>query len=225
MYDYDHELLVLHAERPAWFKERLRTRTFMHREGSIVLIPLPENRMRIAVLIPAGSGSEWKKLSQEELCSRLAKLWPALAEVKGYEHHGEHIYRMRRMHVSRYARLGVVLVGDAAHLTHAAGGQGMNMALQDAETLAEELSKHLAGQCSFDEACEVYEQQRRPLNQAVIERANFMAKQLWVPTMPTFMKRTAMSVMLRYMLPFVYKPVTRSLAWNNAGIERQRANV
>src|SRR5947207_8447699 len=64
MYDYDHELLVLHAERPAWFKERLRTRTFMHREGSIVLIPLPENRMRIAVLIPAGSGSEWKKLSQ-----------------------------------------------------------------------------------------------------------------------------------------------------------------
>jgi len=77
MYDYDHELLVLHAQRPAWFKDRLRTRTFMHRNGSMVLIPLPENRMRMTILIPTGSGSEWKKLSQEELCSRLARLWPA----------------------------------------------------------------------------------------------------------------------------------------------------
>jgi len=222
MHDYDHELLVLHAERPAWFVGRLRTRVLMHREGSIVLLPLPENRMRIAILVRTGSGGEWKKLSQEELCRRLAKRWPALAEIKGYEYHGEHIYRMRRMHVSCYAQRGIVLVGDAAHLMHPAGGQGMNMALQDAETLAEELSKSLAGQCSLEEAYQVYETQRRPLNQAVIKRANFLAQQLWVPSLPAFIGRTTLSVVPRYLLPFVYKRVMVSLAWGNSGVERQK---
>ncbi len=221
MQDYDHELLVLHAERPAWFSGRLRTRAFMHRQGSIVLLPLPEERMRVAVLLPAGSGGQWKELPPEELHNRLARRWPALAAVRSYESHGEHIYRMRRMHVPSYSRRGVVLVGDAAHLTHAAGGQGMNMAVQDAEVLAEEISRSLAGQVPLEEAYRRYEARRRPLNEAVIKRAHFLAGQLWVPSLPRFFARTALSLSLRYLLPFAYRRMMIALAWGNAGVDRR----
>jgi len=59
---YTHDLLVLHAKRPAWFSGRLRTRVYMHREGVIALIPLPGDKMRIAAMVEADTGSKWKKL-------------------------------------------------------------------------------------------------------------------------------------------------------------------
>jgi 2-polyprenyl-6-methoxyphenol hydroxylase-like FAD-dependent oxidoreductase len=218
MHNYDHDLLIMHAQRPAWFSERLRTRVFMHRKGAVVLLPLPHNQMRIAVLIKSGSARQWKNFTQLELLQQLAKHVPQLANVEHLEQHGEHIYRMRKMHAERYAQKGIVLVGDSAHLTHSAGGQGMNMALQDAEALASTLHTAFHEQSALDDAYAAYEQVRRPLNQSVIERANFMAWQLWSPSVLAFLGRTLFTSIPRYLLPFVYKRVTRSLAWGNAGI-------
>lgn len=121
---YPHDLLVLHALRPAWYSGRLRTRSYMYPEGATILIPLPHDHLRIGVLVPSGQGARWKSMSSDELKQALVKHVPALADLEGLERHGEHIYKPQRMHAEAYARKGVVLVGDAAHVTHPAGWPG-----------------------------------------------------------------------------------------------------
>lgn len=214
---YTHDLLVLHAIRPNWFKGRLRTRVYMHQQGVLVLIPLPDDKLRIAAMIPAGTGSKWKKLSAAELSQQLSRRLPALVGVE-LEQHGDHIYRLQKMHVERYAYKGVVLLGDAAHITHPAAGLGMNMALQDADTLASELLRAFQGECSFDDAYSAYENIRRPINQNVINRANFMAWQMWSPTFLGFLGRSSIFTLLQ-VLPFIRQKLAKSLAWANAGIQ------
>lgn len=218
---YDHDMLVLHAKKPAWFTGRLRTRAYMHRKGAVVLLPLPNDKVRIAMLIKAGSGAQYKSMSEAQLRDQLAERLPSLKDLKGLERHGEHVYRMQKMHVTRYHAKGAVLLGDAAHVTHPAAGQGMNMALQDADALAEEISQALKRNGRLDEAFTRYEEIRRPINQGVIDRANFMAWQMWTPSPLAFLGRTVYAATLRYVLPFIYRKITRSIAWGVAGLQPQ----
>lgn len=217
-HEYDHDLLVFHAKRPDWFSGRVRTRVYLHWDGAVILLPLPDMRMRIAILVPSGTGGRWKTLTEDALRQHLANRHPDLKDLEALEKHGEHIYRMRNMHAISYTNKGVVLLGDAIHLTHAAGGLGMNMALQDAETLADELASAFQEQISLELAYRNYERIRRPINQAVIERAEFMSRQLWTPSKMAFLRRSLMLAIPRYLLPFVSQRITYSLAWRNAGI-------
>jgi 2-polyprenyl-6-methoxyphenol hydroxylase-like FAD-dependent oxidoreductase len=218
---YAHDMLVLHAKRPKWFTGRLRTRAYMNRKGAVVLLPLPNDNVRIAMLVEAGSGAKFRNLSTEALHHELTDRLPLLSDLQGLERHGEHLYRMQKMHVTRYADKGVVLLGDSAHVTHPAAGQGMNMALQDADTLAAEIARALKGGGRLDEALVRYEGIRRPINQGVIDRANFMAWQLWAPSIPAFVGRTLYAGTLKYLLPFIYRRITASIAWGVAGVTPQ----
>ncbi|GCE14925.1 nitroreductase/quinone reductase family protein [Tengunoibacter tsumagoiensis] len=216
--EYEHDLLVLHAQRPDWFTGKLRTRVFLHQDGAAILLPLPDEKVRLALLVPAGQGGQWKMMTEEALLHQLIKRNPRLGDLKGIEKQGEHIYRMRKMHAPTYAAKGVVLLGDAAHVTHAAGGLGMNMALQDAHTLAAELASAFQHRVSFDQAYSNYERLRYPVNQGVIDRAEFMSKQLWTPSQRAFWGRALSLAIPHYLLPFLWKKITTSLAWRNAGI-------
>lgn len=218
---YAHDMVVLHARRPSWFTGRLRTRAYTHREGAVVLMPLPNELVRIAMLVPAGSGGKLKSLSTDDLRKELARCLPLLADLEGLERHGEHVYRLQKMHATQYAAHGVVLLGDAAHVTHPAAGQGMNMALQDSETLAGQISRALYYTGSLDQAYANYEQIRRPINQSVMDQADFMAWQLWSPSGLGFLGRTLYAGTLRYLLPFIHRRITSSITWGVAGIQPQ----
>jgi 2-polyprenyl-6-methoxyphenol hydroxylase-like FAD-dependent oxidoreductase len=64
-------------------------------------------------------------------------------------------------------------VGDAAHVTHPNGGQGMNMAIQDAEALARHLAPALTQDAAAQErALAAYEAERRPRNARALARAD-----------------------------------------------------
>jgi 2-octaprenyl-3-methyl-6-methoxy-1,4-benzoquinol hydroxylase len=79
---------------------------------------------------------------------------------------GRASFPLRRQHAHHYGREGVVLVGDAAHMIHPLAGQGVNIGLLDAATLAQLLLG--AQQCgeSISElsVLQRYEKQRRHHN-------------------------------------------------------------
>ncbi|MCR8657749.1 FAD-dependent oxidoreductase [Paenibacillus endoradicis] len=177
---YNHELIVLHMPRPEWFKGDLRTQVHLHRDGAVVLIPLPDQQMRITVVVPLGKSAEWRKFTDEELLKNLIKRVPSLKNVD-IKREGEHIYKMVRMHADTYSSKGAALIGDAAHLTHASSGQGMNMAIQDADVLSKLLARHLHNKIELDEALKLYEQVRKPINEDIISRSNFMSSVVFTP--------------------------------------------
>jgi 2-octaprenylphenol hydroxylase len=81
-----------------------------------------------------------------------------------------------RRHVERYVDDGIVLVGDAAHTIHPLAGQGVNLGLLDAITLAEVIIKALENKQNIGQrkALRPYERWRRSENQLMIEAMGFL---------------------------------------------------
>jgi 2-polyprenyl-6-methoxyphenol hydroxylase-like FAD-dependent oxidoreductase len=68
----------------------------------------------------------------------------------------------------------VFLAGDAAHVHSPAGGQGMNLGIQDAVDLAHTLSAALNGAGNAD--LNGYQRRRRPIARATVAFTNFMTR-------------------------------------------------
>ncbi|MEU5775084.1 FAD-dependent monooxygenase [Streptomyces venezuelae] len=68
----------------------------------------------------------------------------------------------------RYRTGRVLLAGDAAHIHFPAGGQGLNLGLQDAMNLGWKLAAEINGWAPAD-LLDSYEAERRPVGQAVTE--------------------------------------------------------
>ncbi|MFC4453476.1 FAD-dependent monooxygenase [Deinococcus sonorensis] len=80
------------------------------------------------------------------------------------------ISRVNVRMVERYRQGRVFLVGDAAHVHPAAGGQGMNTGIQDAYNLGWKLAAVLGG--AAPALLDTYEEERLPVAQAVLEDSN-----------------------------------------------------
>jgi 2-polyprenyl-6-methoxyphenol hydroxylase-like FAD-dependent oxidoreductase len=86
---------------------------------------------------------------------------------------------LARQHAERYVDQRLALIGDAAHVTHPTGAQGMNLAIQDASTLVEQTTPALrAGARDSDlaPALAEYENRRRPINARAIALAHRIAR-------------------------------------------------
>lgn len=82
--------------------------------------------------------SEIKSLPDAELLAELRQSFPdCLGDIKAITARGS--FPLRRQHALRYAKEGVALIGDAAHMIHPLAGQGVNIGLLDAAALAEVL--------------------------------------------------------------------------------------
>ncbi len=75
-------------------------------------------------------------LTDAELLAELAREFPAcLGDIRRIVARGS--FPLRRQHALCYAKEGVALIGDAAHMIHPLAGQGVNIGLLDAAALAE----------------------------------------------------------------------------------------
>lgn len=85
-------------------------------------------------------------------------------------------FALSSRHASRYIANGLALVGDAAHTIHPLAGQGVNLGLLDAASLAQVISKARDRELDYaSEAClRPYERWRRSENQLMLDAMQFL---------------------------------------------------
>lgn len=106
--------------------------------GPLAFLPLSGHH---ASLVWYNTPAEVKRLmrtTDEQFLSELTDRFPeTLGNIETLL--GRASFPLRRQHAQQYAKEGVVLVGDAAHMIHPLAGQGVNIGLLDAAALAETL--------------------------------------------------------------------------------------
>ncbi|MCW2685528.1 MAG: 2-polyprenyl-6-methoxyphenol hydroxylase-like oxidoreductase [Mycobacterium sp.] len=104
----------------------------------------------------------------------------------------------------------LLLAGDAAHVHSPAGGQGMNLGIQDAMALADALAGVLGD--GPDELLDAYSQARRPMAEQVLELTGRLTTLATLPRAA----RPARNVAIR--LTARIPAVRRMLAWRLSGL-------
>ncbi|MEV5960740.1 NAD(P)/FAD-dependent oxidoreductase [Kribbella sp. NPDC051952] len=107
--------------------------------GLLVVAPLPDGTFRIVAETPDAPEHPDAAYAQQMLVSRgPRKTQPKVTEVVWGSR-----FRIHERVADQYRAGRVVLAGDAAHTHSPAGGQGMNLGLRDAVTLAAALASAL----------------------------------------------------------------------------------
>lgn len=139
--------------------------------GVMVMAPLPKGEMRIGIQFRRTADSEG--VSPRNLRQVIARRLEAFP-VDRLEFLDGHVYRLSKSLSRSLAIPGAALVGDAAHTVHPVGGQGMNLAFQDAELLAELVAPAKGRSDLLDEACRLYSRQRRRQVERVLRLTHAM---------------------------------------------------
>ena len=170
--EYDNWIVVLHSPTPSWLKVD-HGWTLLHPDGTVWLLPsTPTGRHRVIISVARGDAKSWMTSGEEELLCRLEARHAPLGELRLNKRGGSHVYRVKRSHAGRYVGPRAAITGDAAHTLHPAGGQGLNIAIQDSTKLAELVGPALAVEGGSNDAVAAalieYEETRRPINTTTI---------------------------------------------------------
>jgi 2-polyprenyl-6-methoxyphenol hydroxylase-like FAD-dependent oxidoreductase len=179
-------------------------RLFWASEGLTVVAPLPNGDFRIVAPVDDAPEVPSVAFVQRILDTRgpggitvTDVTWGSRFRI---HHRVADTYRAGRM----------LLAGDAAHVHSPAGGQGMNLGIQDAVALADALAKVLAGgQVSL---LDEYSAIRRPIAQQVVELTDRLTKLATLPRALRPVRNVALGIIGR--IP----PITRALASRLSGL-------
>ncbi|ANU26043.1 FAD-dependent oxidoreductase [Planococcus versutus] len=133
---YNHHFLTVTFPRAEDFTDGKIISTYNRFLG---LFPLPDNQVRSVYLIPPG---DYKQLKEKPI-SHFHKLYTDLAPaVDGYVQQLTDWKKIQLMipvmyHANSYVKSNKAIIGDACHAVHPMAGEGMNMAIQDADILGE----------------------------------------------------------------------------------------
>lgn len=163
---YKHHFITVTFPRPANFVGGQIISSYNRFLG---LFPLPNNQVRSVYLIPAG---EYKKIREKPI-THFHKLYTDLApSIDGYIQKLVDWSKVQLMipimyHSESYVKGNMAIIGDAAHAVHPMAGEGMNMAIQDADILGELLVDMYKASSLHPENLKWYEEVRK-------ERANYL---------------------------------------------------
>jgi 2-octaprenyl-6-methoxyphenol hydroxylase len=114
--------------------------------GPMGVLPLPGNRCQIVWTNPHAEAQALAELTEAEF---IAKLKPYIGDSLGdLELVSQRmVFPVQLMQCDRYIKPRLALIGDAAHCCHPVGGQGLNLGIRDAASLAQVLqAAHQQGQ-------------------------------------------------------------------------------
>jgi 2-polyprenyl-6-methoxyphenol hydroxylase-like FAD-dependent oxidoreductase len=141
------------------------------REGVALVVPFSADRFRIVATAdhaPETPGLQDVQtlLDQRGPLSAAARVRDIIWSSRFRIHHGV---------AAQYRSGRAFLAGDAAHVHSPAGGQGMNIGIQDAVALGERLAEVLAGR-QPDAWLDGYERARRPVAEQVVALTDRMTR-------------------------------------------------
>ncbi|MCS2611183.1 UbiH/UbiF/VisC/COQ6 family ubiquinone biosynthesis hydroxylase [Halomonas dongshanensis] len=133
--------------------------------GPLAMLPLPGQRASLVWYDHADTTQAREALDDEALKAAIEAAYPerlgAITRIVARAS-----FPIKRQHAKRYIGNRLALIGDAAHVVHPLAGQGLNIGLHDADTLAELILEQRDPGASL--ALHRFECQRRLANQAMI---------------------------------------------------------
>ncbi|MGE5161880.1 MAG: UbiH/UbiF family hydroxylase [Betaproteobacteria bacterium] len=103
-------------------------------EGIVALLPMPGDRVSLVWSAPEELAPELRALDPAALAGRVtARSRHVLGSLTPIG--AAHAFPLRLLTVGRLIGPSMALVGDAAHVVHPLAGQGLNLGLQDVDTL------------------------------------------------------------------------------------------
>ncbi|HUQ51194.1 MAG TPA: FAD-dependent monooxygenase, partial [Gammaproteobacteria bacterium] len=137
--------------------------------GPLALLPLADGRSSIVWSLPTADAQRLLAASDAEFIAELAVATAgALGELTACSKRVA--FPLQALHALKYATERVALLGDAAHTVHPLAGQGMNLGLLDAASIAAVIEDALlAGEDVGDlKVLRRYERQRKGDNLAML---------------------------------------------------------
>jgi 2-octaprenyl-3-methyl-6-methoxy-1,4-benzoquinol hydroxylase len=135
-WDYEQHALVLTVDT-AYAQQDITWQRFMP-TGPLAFLPLDGPHASLVWYESPEEVKRLKALTDDELLRELTvKFPPELGDITRIDSKGS--FPLKRQHALRYAKEGVALIGDAAHMIHPLAGQGVNIGLLDAAALAQVL--------------------------------------------------------------------------------------
>ncbi|MBN3929543.1 FAD-dependent monooxygenase [Streptomyces verrucosisporus] len=153
---------VLADVRMDWRPGRGEVSMLFGPDGPVLVAPLPGNVFRLVAAVPEEPGEPDATLVQRVLDERAGGQGRVGEMLWGSRFHVHHRI------ADRYRAGRIVLAGDAAHVHSPAGGQGMNIGIQDAGALGRALADVLLHGAEPDTRLDAYERERRPAAERVI---------------------------------------------------------
>ena len=114
--------------------------------GPMGVLPLPGNRCQIVWTNPHADAKTLAELDESAFLTKLKNYIPdTFGEIELVTK--RMVFPVQLMQCDRYIQSRLALIGDAAHCCHPVGGQGLNMGIRDAASLAQILqTAHQQGQ-------------------------------------------------------------------------------
>ncbi|MGW0451525.1 MULTISPECIES: FAD-dependent monooxygenase [Gordonia] len=164
--DYPQSFVLADAEFDEWPLRFDEVQNFFSPNGIVVSGPLPEGRRRVLFTWPEEVDDVDVALVQNVLDTRGPRGARVSRIAWGSQFHVHH-------RIAKHFRKGhIFLAGDAAHVHSPAGGQGMNLGIQDAHELGLVLAAALSPTPTVH--LDTYEHRRRPIAASTVRLTNLM---------------------------------------------------
>ncbi|HEX3575972.1 MAG TPA: FAD-dependent monooxygenase [Rhodopila sp.] len=161
-------LADVHMDFPLGAEEM---RLFLASDGMMLVAPFTGSRFRIIATCEAAREHPDANDVQAILDNRGARTAPARVQDVIWSSR----FRIHHGVAAQYRAGCALLAGDAAHVHSPAGGQGMNIGIQDAVALGERLAAVIGGH-QPDSYLQRYEVERRPVAQRVVALTDRMTR-------------------------------------------------